>query len=140
MKIKYECNNTNQGQLKRREFAVKRQRGITLIGFLIVLSLAVFVAYLGMKIVPIYIDHYSVVTAMKGVKKEPGIVTATPAKIKDLFFRRLYVSYVDGVEKRHVRVTRNNGRTLQVKYEVQKPLIGNLEIVAKFDDSVILGL
>ena len=118
---------------------LKLQRGITLVGFLIVLSLAIFVAFLGIKIVPIYIDHYSVVTAMKSVQKEPGIVTATPARIKDLFFRRLYVSYVDSVDKRDVKVTRQNGRTLQVKYQVQKHLIGNLEIVAKFDESVILG-
>ncbi|MBE9548919.1 MAG: DUF4845 domain-containing protein [Proteobacteria bacterium] len=130
----------NQQKLKNHSFQKpKQQRGITLIGFLIVLSLAVFVAFMGMKIVPVYIDHYSVLQAMKGVQKESGIATATPGKIKDLFFRRLYVSYVDGIEARHVKVIRTNGRTLQVKYDVQKQMVGNVDIIIHFDDSVILG-
>jgi len=117
----------------------RKQQGLTLIGFLIVLSLAVFVAFMGMKVVPVYIDHYSVIQAMKGVQKESGIKTATPGKIKDLFFRRLYVSYVDGIEAKDVRVIRANGRTLQVKYDVQKQMVGNIDILIHFDDSVILG-
>lgn len=130
----------NQKKLNRSPILkIRRQQGLTLIGFLIVLSLAVFVAFMGMKIVPVYIDHYSVIQAMKGVQKEPGIATATPGKIKDLFFRRLYVSYVDGIEAKHVKVIRSNGRTLQVKYDVQKQMVANIDILIHFDDSVILG-
>ena len=117
----------------------KSQQGITLIGFLIVLSIVVFVAFMGMKIVPVYIDHYSVIQAMKGVQKEQGIVTATPGRIKDLFFRRLYISYVDGITPKDVRVTRDNGRTLQVKYDVQKTMVANIDILIHFNDKVILG-
>ncbi len=33
---------------------VRKQEGMSLVGFLIVLALVVFIAYLGMRIVPIY--------------------------------------------------------------------------------------
>ncbi|MCF6225200.1 MAG: DUF4845 domain-containing protein [Xanthomonadales bacterium] len=136
-KSQHRCFQRHSHQFNHR---FNQQKGITLIGFLIVLSLTVFVAFMGIKIVPVYIDHYSVIQAMKGVQKEPGIQTATPGKIKDLFFRRLYVSYVDGVEAGHVKVSRANGRTLTVKYSVQKQMVGNVDIIIHFDDSVILGL
>ena len=115
-----------------------RQEGMTLIGFLIVLSIVIFVAFMGMKIVPVYLDHYSVVQAMKGVQKEPGMAAKSTAKIKDSFFRRLYVSYVDGIEPSNVRVIRANGKTLQVKYDVQKQMVGNIDLLIHFDDGVIL--
>ncbi len=116
-----------------------RQEGITLIGFLIVLSIVIFVAFMGMKVVPVYLDHYSVVQAMKGVQKEPGIASENAAKIKKAFFKRLYVSYVDGIEPSNVRVIRENGKTLQVKYDVQKQMVGNIDLLIHFDDRVILG-
>ena len=46
---------------------VSRQHGMTLIGFLFVLAAALFVAYIGMKLVPVYLNHYSVVSAMKSL-------------------------------------------------------------------------
>lgn len=117
----------------------KRQQGMTLIGFIIVLGLAIFVAYLGMKIVPIYIDYYSVVQAMDDLKEEPGIARKSPRQIRDLFFRKLYVSYADDIQQSDVSITRTGGLQFNVDYEVRESLIGNLDIVAKFDRTVVLN-
>ena len=51
---------------------IKQQSGITLIGFIIVLSFAIFISFIGMKIGPIYMEYYSVVSAMNGVASERG--------------------------------------------------------------------
>ena len=82
---------SNQGNATMRN-----QRGITLIGFVVMLALVGVLAYLGMKVFPIYEQFFSVRSAMKGVASEPGVGEMDPAKIKDLFFRRLYVNYADG--------------------------------------------
>lgn len=116
----------------------KRQRGLTLIGFVIVLALLGFFAYVGMKLFPVYGEYYSVVQAMKGVQSEPGVAQMSPAKIEDLLFRRFYISYVESVKAENVRVLRKDGLTLHVKYEVRRPLIYNLDFVASFDKSVDL--
>lgn len=112
---------------------VRKQRGLSLIGFILLLVLALFFAYIGMKIVPIYLNYYSVVSAMNGVAEEPGVEQMSPARIRDLLFRRLYVNYVEDVKPEHVRITRGSGLSLNVAYEVREPLIGNIDVVVKFD-------
>jgi len=116
-----------------------RQSGMSLIGFILLLSVLLFVAYVGMKIAPIYFDYYSVSAAMKGVQAEPGIARKSPREIKDLMFRRLYVSYVEGIEEKHIKVIRKGGVFLQIKYEVRKNILGNLDVVVSFDKSVELS-
>ena len=120
--------------------SLKNQKGMSLIGFLLVLSMVVFFAYLGMRITPIYIEFYSVKQAMTGVAEEPGSANFSPFDVKDKMLNRLYVSYSDGnVTRENIRVVRNNGVWLVVRYDVRKPLMGNLDVIASFDERVMLG-
>ena len=112
----------------------RTQGGMTLIGFVIVLAVVGVFIYMGMKVIPMYSEYYAVKQALQGLAGEPGIADQSPAKIKDLFFRRLYISYADTVKSEHVKVVRKDaGYVMTVKYEVRKPLIANLDVVGKFD-------
>lgn len=114
----------------------RTQGGMTLIGFVIVLAVIGFFAYIGMKLVPMYSEFYAVKSALKGLKAEPGIANQAPAKIQDLFFRRLYISYSENVKPTNVTLERaDGGWVMSVDYEVRKPLIGNLDVVGKFSTS-----
>lgn len=120
---------------------MRSQRGITLIGFVFVLAVVGVFAYLGMKVFPIYEQFFSVRSAMKGVAGEPGVSQMDPAKIRDLFFRRLYVNYADeDLKPENVKVERkDNGYTMTVQYEVRRPLIADLDIVGRFDETQALN-
>lgn len=112
----------------------RTQGGMTLIGFIIVLAVVGIFAYMGMKLIPMYSEYYGVKQALQGLAAEPGISTQDPAKIKDLFFRRLYISYADNIKPEHVKIVRKDaGYLMTVKYEVRKPLIANLEVVGMFE-------
>ena len=114
----------------------RTQGGMTLIGFVIVLGVIGFFAYISMKLVPMYSEYYAVKQALKGLQAEPGIANRDPAKIQDLFFRRLYISYAENVKPSNVEIERvDGGWELSVAYEVRKPLMGNLDVVGKFQAS-----
>lgn len=115
-----------------------KQRGITLIGFVFILAIAGFFAFLGMRLFPVYTEYYSVVTDMKGLAAEPGVATMSPERIRDLLDRRFYISYVESVKPQNIKITRNNGYNLTIKYEVRRPLLYNLDFVAMFDKTVQL--
>ena len=66
----------------------RKQSGLSLVGFLVVLAVVGFAAYVGMKLFPMYQEYYSVQSAMKGLANEPGVADMDPAKVQDLFFRR----------------------------------------------------
>ena len=111
----------------------RAQGGMTLIGFLIVLAVVGLFAYIGMKLFPMYSEFYAVKQALKGLSAEPGIANTDPAKIQDLFFRRLYISYAENVKADNVKIERvDGGWNMSVDYEVRKPLMGNLDVVGKF--------
>ena len=119
---------------------IHKQRGMTLIGFVIVLSFVIFISFIGMKIAPIYMEYYSVVSAMNGVASERGSANLSPFDIRVKVLNRLYVSYsADNVKEQNIKLVRNNGVNLRIAYEVRKPVIGNLDVVAKFDKTVRLS-
>ena len=119
---------------------IRKQKGLTLIGFVVMLSFVLFIAFIGMKIGPIYMEYYSVVSAMNGVASERGSARLSPFDIKVKVLNRLYVSYsAANVKEKNIKITRGNGVNLRIAYEVRKPVIGNLDVVAKFDRSVKLA-
>jgi len=112
----------------------RKQSGLSLIGFLVVLAVVGFAAYIGMKLFPMYQEYYSVQSAMKGLANEPGVADMDPAKVQDLFFRRLYINYSENVKPQNVKFERTDGGwRMRVNYEVRKPLVGNLDVVGRFD-------
>ena len=117
----------------------RNERGMPLLGFVIVLAVGGFFAYIAMRLFPMYQEYYSVRSAMKGLAAEPGIGTQDPARIQDLFFRRLYINYSENVKKEHVKLRRvDNGWEMNVQYEVRRPLVGNIDVVGKFDSTQML--
>lgn len=117
----------------------RRQEGLTLLGFLLVVVLIAVIALVGMRLFPIYSEYYNVVGSMESLKNQPGIGAKSPDEVKELFFRRLYVNYVESVERKNVLVSRDGGLHIRVKYEVRRPLVGNLDVVASFDKTVQLS-
>ena len=95
--------------------------------------------FIGMRIGPIYLEYYSVVNAMNGVAAERGSASLSPFDIRVKVLNRLYVSYSSGnVKENNIKLTRKNGVNLRVAYEVRKPVIGNLDVIAKFDRTIRL--
>ena len=112
----------------------RKQSGLSLVGFLVVLAVVGFAAYVGMKLFPMYQEYYSVRSAAKGLASEPGVGDMEPSKIQDLFFRRLYINDSENVKPQNVKFERmEGGWKMRVNYEVRRPLVGNLDVVGKFD-------
>lgn len=111
----------------------RTQRGMTLIGFLLVLAVVGVFIYMGMKLIPMYTEFYSVKQAMEGLSKEPGIAESDAAKVRDLLFRRFDISYVQSVKPADVKLTRKEaGWMMVIEYEVRRPLIYNIDVVGHF--------
>lgn len=112
----------------------QRQRGISFIGFIVVLAVAGFFLFLGMKIGPTYIEYYSIRNAVNKVAAEaqaPDVNT-----IRRAMDRQMTIDYADSYKPEFVRVVREgNQLNLVLNYEIRKPLIYNLDFVAKFQHS-----
>ena len=58
-------------------------------------------------------------------------------QLKDSLYRRFQISYVDSVNlDKHIKLrNEKDGRVLDLNYEVRRPLMYNLDFVAKFERS-----
>jgi hypothetical protein len=118
----------------------KRQTGITLIGFIFLLGIAGIFIYVGMKLIPVYSEYYSVLRAMKQVQAEPGGSGRSPDEIRGSLMNKLYISYANSVNNNNVKIVRSGGGyLLTVQYEVRGNLIHNIDFVASFNKTVDLS-
>jgi hypothetical protein len=117
----------------------RNQSGLTFIGFVIVLAVAGLFIYVGMKLVPMYTEFYSVKKALASLANEDGIANKSAGQVEEMFFKRLYMSYALNVKHDHVKVERRETSWIViVDYENRRPLIANLDVVGKFHAEKVL--
>ena len=111
----------------------RKQGGMTMLGFLITLSVVILFVFCGMKIVPMYIEYYSVKKALASIANEQDTSSATKDKIRAMFARHITIDYVKIIKPEMLQIqTTDSGFNLTVDYERREELIANLDVVAKF--------
>ena len=116
-----------------------RQSGITLIGFIIVLAVLGFFAFMAMKLVPSYIEYGGVVKALNQIATEPGSDDIEQVR-RQLAFKMSF-QYVDDstIKPKDVTIQRTgNASILRVSYDKVIPFIYNIAFLLHFEKSVPL--
>jgi len=115
-----------------------KQAGITLIGFLVVLAVVVFFAYMAMKLVPSYTEYMGVVKAMEQVSSE-GVDGKSLDEIRRELLFKLGFQYVDDATIHPSDITIGQGASgneLHVSYDKDVPFMYNIDFLIHFDKSV----
>ena len=119
---------------------VRKQQGMTLMSFVMVLVVVGFFALVVMKLFPMYSEYNNLKGVMEAFARAPGAASMTPAQVYADLERRFNIAYVESVKKEHIKISRTGRVTeLNIAYEVRKPLFANLDVVGKFDNTVQLG-
>jgi len=116
-----------------------RQSGITLIGFVIVLAIVGFFAFMAMKLVPSYIEYGGVVKALNQIATEPGSDDIEQVR-RQLAFKMSF-QYVDDstIKPKDVTIQRTgNASILRVSYDKVIPFVYNIAFLLHFEKSVPL--
>jgi hypothetical protein len=114
----------------------KQQHGLTMFGFLFVAVVLVVVAMLAMKLLPAYIEFFSVKKVLATMGQESDLRSKSNAEIRDDFTRRASVAYVTVVKPEDLSVDRRSGTpVISVAYEFRAKLVGNVSLVVDFSAS-----
>lgn len=118
----------------------RTQRGITLMGFLMVLVVVGFFALIAIKIFPMYSEYYNMRGAVDELAAQPNAANMTASQIYDDLERRFDIAYVSSVKREHIKLVRaGRGVQLSIDYEVRQPMMGNLDVIGRFEHTVQLG-
>ena len=120
----------------------RKQGGMTMLGFLITLSVVILFLFCGMKIVPMYIEYYSVKKALASIANEQSASATSKDAIRALFARHLKIDYVKIIKPDMLKIeATDSGFNLTVDYERREELVANLDVVGKFraEQAVVRG-
>ena len=116
-----------------------RQRGMTGAGWLLVLFLIGFFSLLILKLATVYMENYTVKTVLASLEQEPLITKKSVTEIRKMIRRRMKVNGIYEFDKDAIKITRDGGvTTVEIDYEVQKNVAGNVDLLVFFSDSVEL--
>ena len=128
--------NTNQTTMKR-------QQGVTAVGWLLILALVGFFVLLALRLFPIYSNHYKIKSVVMSLvdEEQEGLYRISKKDLMTIFNRKLNINFAEGFKVEHLIfvVAKSGNREIHVTYEDRRPILGNLDVVAKFDDYVTVS-
>jgi hypothetical protein len=119
---------------------MRRQRGVTMIGWIFLLIPMAVTLYGAIRVAPVYLNYFKVVTAMKETASQlKSDETLSPQAIRGALEKRFDTGYVDEINVKDIAVARApEGWTMTADYEKAVPLFGNLHLLMVFNKSVVI--
>jgi hypothetical protein len=113
-----------------------RQRGLGMIGFLFMAGAFGVVVTLALKLIPAYIDYFTLKKILVTISGDSSSATKSNAELREDFSRRAKIDNVKVVTPEELVIDRSGGApVISVDYEYRAPLVANVRLVVDFSAS-----
>lgn len=110
-----------------------RQSGLSLLGFLFVAIVVLVIVIVGFRVLPAYIEYFSVQRALVESLSEAKDFQ-DPTGIRRSFQRRVDSGYIESVGGRDLDLRKiGNEHVLSVAWTRRLPLVSNVSLLIEFD-------
>jgi len=118
-----------------------RQKGLTAGGWLLILSLVGFFVLLTLRLFPLYYNHFKIRGVVESFTEESGLYEMTRSRMLSIINKRLNISLAEGFKPEHLVIElKNSGKKeIHIRYEDRRQIFGKLDVIASFDDYVIVS-
>ena len=117
-----------------------RQRGVTAIGWLFLLTPIAIVGYAGIRVAPLYLNYMKVNRALEQVASDYKSGGGDPTSIRTVVERQFEIDMVDYPTTKDLKITRvGAGWVVEMAYDDEAPLFANLSLHVSFDKVVHTG-
>jgi hypothetical protein len=114
----------------------KQQRGITLLGLLLIGFVLVIGTIVVMKVLPEYIEYYAITKNVRAVANDPGLKGGTVADIRLAYAKRANIDQISSVTHQDIDITKDGGQlVISFAYAKKIPLVANISLVIDFEGS-----
>lgn len=112
---------------------MNRQKGLTMISWLVVIVFLLFQGVIAMNVMPVYITDSSVKKLMKELPNDIKARDSSPSGLKTLVAKRLSMNSVYSIKPESIKVQKGRGENIvTIEYEPRGKLVGNLEYIVSF--------
>lgn len=119
---------------------MKRQRGATMIGTLVIVAILGLGLYSVIRLTPVYLEYFEIARAMQSVAKENKPEDTNPAQIHTALERHWEIEDIKSLDYKDVEVRKvGSGYELHAEYEARAPFIANVSWAIAFDKTVTMN-
>ena len=112
---------------------ISKQRGLTMISWIIVIVFLLFQGVIAMNVLPVYMTDSSVKSIMKELPNDVATKGLSTSGLKILLAKRLSMNSIYTIKSDHIEVKKGRGENIvTIEYEPRGKLIGNLEYIVSF--------
>lgn len=110
-----------------------RQRGLSMLGFLFVAVVVVICVMIGFRVLPSYIEYYSVQKALERSLADAKDLNSV-AEVRKAFQRHADAGYIDSVSGRDIEVVKlKNEVTASASWTRKLPMVANASLLLEFE-------
>jgi hypothetical protein len=119
---------------------MRRQRGVTMIGWIFLLIPMALTLYAAIRIGPVYLNYWRIIDAMQKTATElRSDETLNANTIQVSLNKRFDIGYVDKITTKDIEIKKGgSGWEMTVGYDGEAPLFGNVKLVVAFDKTVTI--
>jgi len=115
---------------------MKRQKGLTLTGMIIVSTIGIMLLLLAAKIVPVYIEYFAIKNQMKALSLDPKMRGASRNAINNAWGARAAIDELHSISPDAVEVEKDgDGLLVRGEYSKKVPLFKNVSACFDFSPS-----
>ena len=109
-------------------------------GWLLLIVVFGMAITMGMKLIPLYMDHNTMSSVLDGMAAEDGLAGKRKSDLRGMIQQRFKINNVRGFNvKDNIEIKRTkNGTELIMDYEIRQNLFYNVDLVTAFEKTVEL--
>jgi hypothetical protein len=112
---------------------MKRQQGLTLISWIVIIAFLGFQGVLALNIIPVYINDASVKSMMSKLETDPTVRGMDARQLSDIVIKRLKINNIYSIKKDNIIIKKTkNFYQININYEPRGTLVGNLDYIVTF--------
>ena len=113
-----------------------KQSGMTFIGLVLVIAAVVFIAVIGIKVAPAYLEFFSIKKIINKIGHEGDFAQMSKKEIADEFNNGANISYVTVIKASDLIIEKSEtGNIVKAEYQVVLPIVANASILLDFTTS-----
>jgi len=119
----------------------RKQRGVTFLGWVVLLIPVAIVVYAGIRLAPVYLNYYRVARSISQVAEEAkGDDTTNAGSLRSALGKRLDIESIEFPDLKDFTIKRDGPQwVIEINYEEPIPFIYNVSLLATFRKSARIG-
>lgn len=118
---------------------LKKQRGMGVLPALCLLAVIIVIATCAVRLLPIYVDYWTLGNIIDDVVEEHRGKESSPAQIRSALGRHFTTNRIESLSLRDIEIsTASEGIVIDASHEKRTALMFNIDAVVKFDGFTVV--